>query len=147
MLTEYRARPARADLSGDAPTPPGFLDWLSSSAEPSAGGDPLTEARARDIAVAAGLVHDTGTEAGEARAHHHTLRRTSGAQLLRNGVDKVTVADLTGHTTPRKPPRRHPLRDRPRQQPRTDHRREAPHASTPPRTNRPPPHHAAGSYA
>lgn len=51
----------------------------------------------RDLAVAAGLVHDSGPDAGKARVHPHTLRHTFGTQLLRSGVDVVTVADLMGH--------------------------------------------------
>ena len=51
----------------------------------------------REIATAAGLVHDAGVAAGKARVHPHTLRHTFGTQLLRNGVDVVTVADLMGH--------------------------------------------------
>lgn len=51
----------------------------------------------REIALAAGLVHDAGGDAGKARVHPHTLRHTFGTQLLRNGVDVVTVADLMGH--------------------------------------------------
>lgn len=51
----------------------------------------------RELATAAGLVHDAGPEAGKARVHPHTLRHTFGTQLLRNGVDVVTVADLMGH--------------------------------------------------
>ncbi|TWH19291.1 tyrosine-type recombinase/integrase [Prauserella rugosa] len=51
----------------------------------------------REIAAAAGLVHDAGPDAGKARVHPHTLRHTFGTQLLRNGVDVVTVADLMGH--------------------------------------------------
>lgn len=51
----------------------------------------------RDLALAAGLVHDSGSDAGKARVHPHTLRHTFGTQLIRNGVDIVTVADLMGH--------------------------------------------------
>ncbi|MBA8824771.1 site-specific recombinase XerD [Saccharopolyspora lacisalsi] len=51
----------------------------------------------RAIALAAGLVHDAGPHAGKARVHPHTLRHTFGTQLLRGGVDVVTVADLMGH--------------------------------------------------
>lgn len=51
----------------------------------------------REIATMAGLVHDAGPDAGKPRVHPHTLRHTFGTQLLRNGVDVVTVADLMGH--------------------------------------------------
>jgi integrase/recombinase XerC len=51
----------------------------------------------REIALTAGLVHDSGPDAGKARVHPHTLRHTFGTQLIRNGVDVVTVADLMGH--------------------------------------------------
>ncbi|RCW46149.1 integrase/recombinase XerC [Halopolyspora algeriensis] len=51
----------------------------------------------REIAVVAGLVHESGAHAGKARVHPHTLRHTFAAQLLRSGVDVVTVADLMGH--------------------------------------------------
>jgi site-specific recombinase XerC len=51
----------------------------------------------REITLTAGLVHDSGPDAGKARVHPHTLRHTFGTQLIRNGVDVVTVADLMGH--------------------------------------------------
>jgi site-specific recombinase XerD len=52
-----------------------------------------------DIGQAAGLVHDSGPDAGKSRVHPHTLRHTFGTQLLRNNVDIVIVADLMGHAT------------------------------------------------
>lgn len=50
-----------------------------------------------DLGQAAGLVHDTGPNAGKSRVHPHTLRHTVATQLLRNGTDIVTVADILGH--------------------------------------------------
>lgn len=50
-----------------------------------------------DIGLAAGLVHDSGPDAGTSRVHPHTLRHTMATQLLRNGIDIVTVADILGH--------------------------------------------------
>jgi integrase/recombinase XerC len=50
-----------------------------------------------DVGQAGGLVHDAGPDAGKSWVHPHTLRHTVATQLLRNGVDIVTVADIMGH--------------------------------------------------
>jgi site-specific recombinase XerD len=54
-----------------------------------------------ELGVAARLVHEPGhPDVGKSRVHAHTLRRTFGTHLLRNGVDIVIVVDLMGHATP-----------------------------------------------
>jgi integrase len=71
---------------------------ISSSSTNTGPRDPL---RRRRLGVAARLVHEPGhPDVGKSRVHAHTLRRTFGTQLLRNGVDIVIVADLMGHATP-----------------------------------------------
>jgi integrase/recombinase XerC len=46
-----------------------------------------------EVGRSAGLVDDDG----EPRVHPHTLRHTFGTNMVREGVDLVTVADLMGH--------------------------------------------------